>query len=82
MADLRVNGFTRLTYLDGEELLLPRSAYEGLNFAIESCRVWWVGQEIDGCDVRVRLSEVREVLDVTAQTYAQWKAEEVTGGGN
>lgn len=104
MPDSRENGFTRVTYVDGDLLFLPRSAYEGLvarltgpDYAAQEgldpdkvrAFQFWEGAEIDGLDVVVRLSEVREVLDVTAEVRAKWQASEaeeaqrrLTGGGD
>lgn len=87
MPDPRDAGFTRVTYLDGDLLFLPRAAYDGLTTALTTRtevagelvrQEFWVGEEIEGLDVVVRLSEVREVLDVTAQVRAGWKAAEAT----
>lgn len=89
MPDRLAAGFTRLTYVDGEQLLLPRSAFEGFEASltgateIEGTLVYptfWKGEDLYGSDVVVRLSEVREVIDVTAAAYAENQAEHLTGG--
>jgi len=89
MPDRLAAGFTRLTYLDGEQLLLPRSAFEGVEAGLTVptelngelvYRPFWKGEDLYGSDVVVRLSEVREVIDVTATAYAENQAEHLTGG--
>lgn len=89
MPDRLAAGFTRVTYLDGDQILLPRTAYEGIEAGLTVPtevngelvhRTFWKGEDLYGSDVVVRLSEVREVIDVSAAAYAENQAEHLTGG--
>lgn len=54
-----------VVYQDGSSTLLPLTAWESLNHALDTNEEWWEGKTLHGADWRVRTETIADIGRMT-----------------